>query len=283
LGSCNLRYLHTLSFGYIPSAVKFVNVARVVGKVETELNKAKSLEDELREKIDKAEADDAQFAKDIEDLEFQLASAKNKDKDRITRDIGIKEEKKTRNLGELEKLRAELDALLGNSERLNDVSSKLTDTQTQKSDELESVTAELEKAKAEYEAYLDRLAKVQARQALEAKIIELTPMFEAVNNSDYELRRLQAENEKQAKERESLKAEVAAAKSQILGATDFDVINDLNTKISEVNAQLSDLEKETTKTTKRKSDLNIEFNSQRRKANEFVQKNNIPLDDVINA
>ena len=254
-----------------------------IGKVEKELQKAKSLEDELREKIEKAEADDAQYAKDIEDLEFQLASAKNKDKDRITRDIGIKEEKKTRNLGELEKLRAELDALLGNSENLNGISSKLNDIQTQKTAELESVTAELEKAKANYDAYLDRLAKVQARQALEAKIAELTPMLEAVNKSDYELRRLQSENEKQEKERESLKSAVAAAKSQILGATDFDVINELNTQISDTNARLSDLEKETTKTTKRKSDLNIEFNAQRRKANDFVQKNEIPLDDVVNA
>ncbi|MDE5592984.1 MAG: hypothetical protein K2I75_03525, partial [Clostridiales bacterium] len=83
-------------------------------KVQTEVDRAKTMEEELREKIAKAESDDAQYAKDIEDLEFKLASAKNKDKPIITRDIGIKEEKKKRNSDELERLRQELETLLGN-------------------------------------------------------------------------------------------------------------------------------------------------------------------------
>lgn len=252
-------------------------------KVQAELDRAKSLEDELREKINKAETDDAQYGKDIEELEFKLASAKNKDKERITRDIGIKEEKKNRNLEDLERLRAELDALLGNSDKLNVIFTKLDDIQSQKTAERDAIAAELEKARAEYEAYMERLAQVQARQELEAKVKGLSPLLSDVNNTDYELRRLQSDSDKLDKERESLKTAVANAKSQILGATDFDVINDLNTQISDANARISDLEKETTKATKRKSELNIEFNAQRRKANDFVEKNNIPLEEVIKA
>lgn len=262
---------------------ELAELASRMQKVNAELEKANSLEAELREKIAKAEADDEQYGKDIEDLEFRLASAKNKDKPTITRDIGIKEEKKKRNLDELEKLRAELDALLGNSERLNGISSKLEDTQSEKNKLIEDLAAEIERARAEFEAYQDRLAKVRAKQELEAKVATLTPMLIAVNEVDYELRKLQATEKEQEKERESLKGNVAAAKAQIMSTTDFGVISELNMQISDANARLADIEKENTKTTKRKSELNIELNAQRRKANEFVEDNEIPLEEVIDA
>ncbi len=262
---------------------ELAELASRMQQVNSQLEKANSLEAELREKIAKAEADDEQYGKDIEDLEFRLASAKNKDKPTITRDIGIKEEKKKRNLDELEKLRAELDALLGNSEKLNDISSKLEAMQTERNELNESLVAELEKARAEFEAYQDRLEKVRAKQELEAKVATLTPMLIAVNEVDYELRKLQAVEQEQDKERESLKDSVAAAKAQIMSTTDFGVISDLNMQISDANARLADIEKENTKTTKRKSELNIELNAQRRKANEFVEDNEIPLESVIDA
>ena len=262
---------------------ELAELKRRLDNVQAQLDKKTALEDELREKINKAETDDAQYAKDIEELEFSLASAKNKDKDRITRDIGIKEEKKERNLGELEKLRAELDSLLGNGERLNIICNNLTTTQSEKVPEKEQVEVDLEKARAEYEAYLERLRMVQARQELEAKIVEFTPMLQEVNNSDYELRKIDGDTEKLDKERESLKTAVASAKSRILGATDFGVISDLNLEISDANTRLSDIEKEVTNITKRRSTLNIDFNAQRRKANEFVEKNEIPLEEVIKA
>ncbi len=252
-------------------------------KVGVEVDKAKSLEDDLRERIAKAEADNEQYTKDIEDLEFKLASAKGKDKPIITRDIGIKEEKKARNAEELERLRAELENLLEGSERINGVNSKLTDLQTQKNAEHDALLADLEKAKAEYEAYMARLEQVRLRQELETKVTGLVPLLEAVNKTEYELKHLDAVAEEQSKERESLKSTVAAAKSQILGATDFGIIADLNAQISDANARLSDLEREITGTTKTRSDLNIEFNSQRRKANDFCEKNEIPVEEVVKA
>ncbi len=254
-----------------------------LGKVEAEVARAKTLEEDLREKIAKAESDDEQYGKDIEELEFKLASAKNKDKEKITRDIGIKEEKKKRNGEELERLRSELDILLGNSDRINGIYIKLGDLKTAKDAELESVKAEREKAKAEYDAYMERLEQVRKRQELEAKVNSLTPLLEAVNNSDYEMKKLDRISEEQNKERESLKSEVAAAKAQILGATDFGVIADLNARISDANGRLSELEREITQTTKQKSDLHIEFNSQRRKANDYCEKNEIPVDEVVKA
>ncbi len=254
-----------------------------IDMVQKELDKNKSAEDELREKIAKAEADDEKYTKDIEDLEFKLASAKNKDKDRITRDITTNEKKKARNLDNLEKLRQELDVLLNGGQKLNDIMANLTDVQEQKVSEESKITEERDKAKADFDAYQDRLAQVKARQELETKIQGINEMLVAVNNADCEMRALDNYAEKYEKERESLKADIAAAKAQILGANDFDLINELNTRISDANARLSDIEREITKSTKRKSDLNIEFTAQRRNANSYVEKNEIPLEDLIAA
>ncbi len=252
-------------------------------KVQSELDKNKSLEEELRERIAKAEADDADYAKNIEDLEFKLASCKPKERDKVTRDIRITEEKKERNLKDLEKLRAELEMLLRNGESLDGIMAKLNETQDQKNAESESINNELEKAKSDFEAYQDRMAKVKAKQELDAKIEGLSPLLVDVNTSDYQIRALQNLVDKLEKEREDNKTSIAAAKAQILGTTDFDVINELNTKISEGNARQSEIEKDLTKSAKQKTELNIEFKAQRRKANDFVEKNEIPLEELIAA
>ncbi len=252
-------------------------------KVRPESDKNKTLEQELREKIERGEADDAQFKKDIEDLEFKLASAKAKEKEKITRDIKIKEEQMARNADSLAKNRADLESLLANGITLSAILDKLNALQDQKTDEQSAVAAELEKAQAAYAAYKERLEQVRARQELEAKVDELKPLLEDVNKTDYELRDIQARTERMEKEREELKSEVATVKTQILGANDFDVINDLNTRISDINGRLSDIEKDITKATKRKSELNLDMKAQRRKANDFIDKNEIPLEEVIAA
>ncbi|MBD5132128.1 MAG: hypothetical protein HDT28_06030 [Clostridiales bacterium] len=264
-------------------AKELEELKRRLDNLQSELGKAKSIEDELREKIAKAESDDEQYGKDIEQLEFSLATAKNKDKERITRDIGIKEEKKKRNLDDLDKLRKELEALLGSSEKLVSINTNYTDIQTQKITEREALAGDLTKARAELDAYLERLRKVQARQELESKINSLTPLLQEVNHTDYELRAMDNGEQKLNKERETLKDAVAAAKAQIMGATDFGIISDLNTEISDANSRLSDIEREITLSTKKRSQLNIEFNAQRRKANEFCEKNDIPLEEIIKA
>ncbi|MCM1368323.1 MAG: hypothetical protein NC184_05915 [Roseburia sp.] len=252
-------------------------------KVQSEMSRITDYDTDLRARIAQAEADDAQYQKDIEDLEFKLASAKNKDKDKITRDIKIKEEQKERNLDLLERLREELEGSGKSKDTLSEILEKLAAMYGAKQSDQQGIAANLDKAQADYAAYQDRLAKVKARQELDEKVEGLSPLLVAVNTADFELRELEAQNAKFAKDREDLKSEVAAAKSQILGATDFDVINDLNIRIADANVGLSDLEKVITKTTKRKSELNIEFNTQRRKANEFVEKNEIPLEEVIAA
>ena len=254
-----------------------------LAKCQAEVDRAKSLEDELREHIAKAEADDSQYAKDIEELEFKLASARGKDKEKITRDIGIKEEKKQRNADELEKLRIQLELITGSSSNVYGALDKLLGLQKQKNDEKEQSDAELAQARAEYEAYMERMEKVRQRQELEAKVQTLIPLLQAVDNSDYEMRRLEKVAEEQAKEREKLKSEIAQAKSSIMGTSDFGVIADLNSRISDTNAQLAELEREITKGSKVKSDLQIEFNSQRRQANEFCTKNDIPVEEVVRA
>ena len=254
-----------------------------LAKVQAELDVYNGGLDELRAKIAQAEEDDVKYTKDIEDLEFKLASAKQKEKERITRDINIKEEQRARNKTELENLRRKLDGFDRNSVALTEILERLNAMQAQKDAEKQDIIAELERARADFDAYQQRLALVKARQELDAKLESLTPMLIAVNNSDYELRRLQNETAAYEKEREDLKSDVAAAKTQIMGTTDFEAIGNLNMRISDANARLSEIERDITKATKRKSELNIEFNAQRRKANDFVEKSQIPLEEVISA
>ncbi len=252
-------------------------------KVQNEFDRNKTLEEELEAKIAAAEEENAGYAKEIEDLEFKLATAKSKDKDKITRDISVKEEKTQRNEKNIEKWREELESLRNGGTSLNEILIKLGDTQNQKIAEQTALSGDLEKAQADYNAYLSRLEQVRAKQEMEAKIDELSPMLVTVNSADYEIRQLQNISEHLEKEREKLKSEVSIAKSQILGANDFDVINTLNTQISDANARLSEIEKEITKSTRRKSELNVEFNAARRKANDYVEKNEIPLEELIPA
>ena len=262
---------------------ELAELTRRLSNVRSESDKNKTLEEELREKIAKAESDDAQFQKDIEDLEFKLASAKSKEKDKITRDIKIKEEQKDRNGDNLAKWRADLESLLSNGSTLSEILQKLESLQAQKTDEQNALAKDYEKAQADFAAYKDRLEQVRARQELDAKVGELTPLLVDVNTTDYELRDIQNRTDRMEKEREELKGEVATYKTQILGANDFDIINDLNTKISDINARLSDIEKDITKMTKRKSELNLDLKAQRRRANDYCEKNDVPVEEVVAA
>lgn len=264
-------------------AKELAELNRRIDKVHSESDRIKTIEEELRERIAKAEADDAQYGKDIEDLEFKLASARQKEKDRITRDINIKEEKKSRNLEELEKLRKDLDAVVGNTARLAEIENKLSSMQSEKTELNSSLDADHAKAKTEYDAYCVRLEKVRAAQELAGKVQGLTPLLVEVNNVDHELRLLQTELEKKSKESASLRSELASAKTQLMNTSDFDTMNDLNMRINEINSRISDIEKEVTKSTKRQSELKTELNGHRRRALDFIDKNDIPLESVVAA
>lgn len=262
---------------------ELAELKRRLEKVEAENNKNNSAEDDVNARITALTEENAQCSKEIEDLEFKLASAKAKEKDKIKRDITIKEEKVARNEEEITRLRNEFEARGANTAMLTELLARYNAMQATKIAEKDAIASDIEKAQADFDAYQERLAVVQARKELEAKVEGLTPMLVTVNTDDYELRNLDEVIAKMEKEREDIKTSVAAAKAQLLGANDFDVINDLNTQISELGAKLSEMEKDITKSTKRKSELNIEFKSQRRKANEYVEQNDIPLEDVISA
>ncbi|MCH5157856.1 MAG: hypothetical protein J1F33_01540, partial [Clostridiales bacterium] len=254
-----------------------------IDKVTGETDKNDSIIHELEEKIAKAEEENEKYAKELSDLEFKLASAKNKDKEKINRDISINEERTARNKRDIDKWKEQLEKVRGKGSTLSEIMAKLNDTKTQKDSDQEKLISDIEKARSDFEAYQDRLAKVKARQELLAKLESLNPMLVTVNTANYEIHQIDEMTAKLTKERDDLKTDIAGAKAQILHASDLDVISDLNATISNAQARLAEIEKDMTKATKRKSELNIELKTSRNTANDFCQKNEIPLEEVVSA
>lgn len=250
-------------------------------KTELEIDKAQKAVESTESTIQMKEESNISLKKTIEDLEFKLATAKSKDKDKLLKDIDNKEHVIAANKDIIVKLQDELSVKRGNLDTLNGILSKYSATKQTTSNDYENVKKELEEAKENYRVAQELLEKARKAQETKGKLERLRPMLEKVNVLDVEIRQLVNNIEKNTKEKDTIKADVSDLQKQMLNTNDVIIVNELSGKMSELNKQVSALDKSIAADNKNKADKTIVFNGERRKANEFIDKEVIEVDDVV--
>ena len=252
-----------------------------LNKTLTEIDKAKSVVDEKEEALKAKEESNEALRKSIEDLEFKLATAKNKEKDKITKDIENKEHVISSNKEIITKLTEELTHKRSNYDILCGIRDKFDAKSTETNETRDKAQAEVEQARENYRVAQDLLEKARKAQETKEKRSRLRPMLESVNMLDKELRDLENQIEKDTKEKDEVKANASELQKQMLSTNDIAAVKELTEKLSVLNKQVSELDKKIATANKSKADGTIRFNGERRKTNEFIDKEELEVEDVV--
>ena len=250
-------------------------------KTVSEIDKAKSVVDEKEEALKAKEDSNEALRKSIEDLEFKLATAKNKEKDKITKDIENKEHVIASNKEIITKLTEELTRKRSNYDILCGIRDKYDTRNTETGNARDKAQSEVEEARENYRVAQELLEKARKAQETKEKRSRLRPMLESVNTLDADLRNLENQIEKDTKEKDEVKANASELQKQMLSTNDIAAVKELTEKLSVLNKRVSELDKKIAAANKSKADGTIRFNGERRKTNEFIDKEELEVEDVV--
>ncbi len=256
--------------------------------VEERLSKTQKAFDKMKEAADNdentlqlKEESNASLRKSIEDLEFKLATAKNKEKDKLMKDIENKENVISSNKEIVVKLQDELTAKRATLDELSGILGKYDEKKQALGTDKEKAVNVRDEAQENYNQAMQLLEQAKKAQETKEKLERLRPMLETVNTLDAEIRGLTNKAEKDAKEKDTYKAEVSDLQKQMLNTNDISVVNELSARMTELNKLVSELDKAIATSNKTKADKTIAFNGERRKANEFIDKEELEVEDVV--
>lgn len=252
-----------------------------LNKTVSEIDKAKIAVTEKEEALKAKEESNEALRKSIEDLEFKLATAKNKEKDKITKDIENKEHVISSNKDIITKLTEELTHKRSNFDTLCGIRDSYETKNTETSAARDKAQSEVEEARENYRIAQELLEKARKAQETKEKRSRLRPMLESVNTLDAELRNLENQIEKDTKEKDTVKANASELQKQMLTTNDVAAVKELTEKLSVLNKQVSELDKKIAVANKSKADGTIRFNGERRKTNEFIDKEELEVEDVV--
>ncbi|MDE7395297.1 MAG: hypothetical protein K2M95_04175, partial [Clostridiales bacterium] len=167
--------------------------------------------------------------------------------------------------------------------RLAEISADYAGKKTAADALLSTAEQELNTAKSEAERAADLAARAKKQALLKSQLEVLNPLLVQVNSLDSDIRAITNAVEHSGETKDSLKTKVATKQNELLSTTDAAKISELSAEIKSLNKEISDLDRMVVTSTKSKTDKNIEMTAARRKANEYVDKENMELDDIIAA
>lgn len=167
--------------------------------------------------------------------------------------------------------------------RIKDVSEEYAGKKEATEALLSTSDGELEAARAEAQKAADLAERARKLALLNAQLDVLNPMMLTVNTLDGEIIDLNNAIEQSAHEKDSLKTRVAAIQSEMLATTDASRIGEMNEQIKALNKEISEVDRKSTANVSLKTNKNIEMSSVRRKANEYIDKEQIEYSDVVSA
>lgn len=252
-----------------------------LSKTQKALDELKEAESSVESTLQLKEESNVSLRKTIEDLEFKLATAKSKEKDKLMKDIENKENVISSNKEIITKLQEELTSKRTTIDELNGILGKYDDKKQTLVADKDKAVATRDEAQENYNQAMQLLEQAKKAQETKEKLERLRPMLETVNTLDAEIRSLTNSAEKDTKEKDTYKAEVSDLQKQMLNTNDISVVNELSARMSELNKLVSDLDKSIATANKTKADKNIAFNGERRKANEFIDKEELEVEDVV--
>lgn len=220
----------------------------------------------------------------LDDKNTDLAVERRKSaKEALNKEIGELESKIRIDKETMASRKSDVEFNTGLAGRIKEVSEEYADKKEATDALVAASDDELATARAEAQHAAD-LAKEAKRQAeLKIKLETLNPLMETVNLLDGEIKELTARIENATSEKDSRKTRVAGLQNELLSTTDPTKITEISTTIQQLNKEVSELDRGATANTTLKSNKSIEMAAARRKANEFIDKEEIELEDVITA
>ena len=234
----------------------------------------------------------------IETLSFEIKESEQKLDDKNT-DLAVERRKSAKEalnkeIAELEsKIKSDKDALSGKRSdvefgtellgRIKEVAAEYADKKEATEALVATSDAELETARKEAQHAADLAAKAKKQAELAVKLETLNPLMLTVNTLDGEIKELVASIEGAAGEKDLRKTRVAALQNELIATTDPAKITEISNAIKNLNKEISDIDHAATANTTLKSNKGIEMAAARRKANEFIDKEQVELEDVIAA
>ncbi|MCI8596803.1 MAG: hypothetical protein HFE35_08370 [Clostridia bacterium] len=179
--------------------------------------------------------------------------------------------------------KAEIDAGNGLLARIKEVSDDYAGKKEATQALVAASDGELEAAREEARKAAELAAKAKRIAELNAKLEILNPMMLTVNTLDGEIAEIAEAIENSVAAKDSRKTQVATLQNELMSTTDATQINELSTQIKALNKEISELDRSSTANTTLKSDKSIEMKSVFRKANEFIEKEEIEVEDIIPA
>lgn len=259
----------------IDSRIEAITAA--TGKTETEIADANALIEELAQGIKESE-------QKLDDKNTDMAVERRKSaKEAIGKEIAELEEKIQSDKDAVSGKRSEAEAGNGLLVRIKEVSEEYADKKEATEALVATSDLELEAARADAQRAADLAEKARKQAMLNEQLETLDPMMLKVNTLDGEIKELVAAIEEAARDKDSAKTRVAMLQNELLSTTDSSKITELSGVIKDINKEISDLDRGVTANTTLKTNKGIEMSSVRRKANEFIDKEQIELEDVIAA
>ncbi len=179
--------------------------------------------------------------------------------------------------------KAEIDAGTGLLARIKEVSDDYEGKREATQALLAASDGELEAAREEARKAAELAAKAKRIAELNAKLEILNPMMRTVNTLDGEIAEIGEAIENSVAAKDSRKTQVATLQNELMSTTDPTQINEISTQIKALNKEISELDRSSTANTTLKSDKSIEMKSVFRKANDFIEKEEIEVEDIIPA
>ncbi len=234
--------------------------------------------------VDNLTAEMRKVEQELDDKNMALATERRKSaKEALTKEVADLETRIKANKDAITARRGDLETYTGLLARLKEIGEDYAGKKEVTQALVASSDQELADAQAEAQRIADLAAKAKRQAELNAKLEILNPMMLTVNTLDDEIKELTHSIEHSSKEKDSLKTKVTALQTEMLSTTDPAKITELNVSIKDYNKEISDLDRAATANTSLKSNKGIEMASVRRKANEFIEKEEIEVDDIIKA
>ncbi|MDE6398413.1 MAG: hypothetical protein K2L51_03740, partial [Clostridiales bacterium] len=267
-------------------------------RLRTELSIIETRIEAIVAATEKTEAEVADANASVEALTSGIKEAEQKLDDKNT-DLAVERRKSAKEalgkeIAELEdRIHADKETVAGKKSdiefgsgllaRIKEISHEYADKKEATDALVATSDQELDTARAAAQHAADLAAQAKKQAELNIKLETLNPLMHTVNVLDGEIKVLVAKIENATGEKDSRKTRVAALQNELLSTTDATKINDISNAIRDLNKEISDLDRGATSNTTLKSNKGIEMASARRKANEFIDKEQIELEDVITA
>ncbi len=220
---------------------------------------------------------------EIDDISVKEASASRREKEKLAKKRGELESKYSADKETISAKGKEIEDINLRIASIDQVKTNMLSIKADNDAHLAEVTDVRDAALSAAALSAERANRAKAITELNRKLETLNPMMQQANELEREILKIEKDTNDSEETKEHKKTSVSTIQTELLSATDSDAIAKLTADMAVLNKEISAIDKGIAQATKVKSDKTIELNGVRRRANEFIDEEQITLEDVITA